>query len=443
MDIGGIRMARNFQLITQKEFGDDYKVFSGPTGANATTNANKKIGLPEIPSVPPTDSGDDDDTGNVSDTSKPKDFVYNDTKPGGYTSKWGTQTQNIIDQFANREFSYDINSDKLYQQYVDQYTRMGSQASKDVAGQVAAMTGGYGSSYAAAASSQAYQSYLDQLNDKALDFQQMAYDRYRQEGADMLSQYGMLVDQDSADYSKYRDEVNDYYTDRNFEYGKYRDEVTDYETGRMNDATLESQGLSKVTNLISMGATPSAEDLKAAGLSQSQYNSMKKTYDESLEIAADSGENSFGEFTATEFCDKMAAFGVIFNSNDSSTEEKRQAQKDALAFISAAGRTDGAWEIYNLYFGDETISESSFGQDILDLPDNNMLTYEGINPQNDPHEFAKGLNIDLATLVFDPLAHLSATPEQRAEAENYFNAFSKLPEDTQKKLLADAGYEID
>ena len=67
---------------------------------------------------------------------------------------------------ANRKFNYDVNGDPLYQQYKHSYMTQGKQAMEDTIGQAAAMTGGYGNSYATAAGGQAYQSYLDQLNDR-------------------------------------------------------------------------------------------------------------------------------------------------------------------------------------------------------------------------------------------------------------------------------------
>ena len=53
------------------------------------------------------------------------------------------------------DFSYDVNSDALYQQYANQYIQQGKMAMQDTIGQASAMTGGYGNSYAATAGNQA------------------------------------------------------------------------------------------------------------------------------------------------------------------------------------------------------------------------------------------------------------------------------------------------
>ena len=104
----------------------------------------------------------------------------------------------------------------------------------DTMGQAAALTGGYGNSYAQNAGQQAYQEYLTGLNDKIPELYQLALDKYNQEGSDMLNQYSVLQNQESQDYSRYQDTVsawenerqylqNQYNTERDFDYGQYQD----------------------------------------------------------------------------------------------------------------------------------------------------------------------------------------------------------------------------
>ena len=158
------------------------------------------------------------------------------SKPGEYQSTWQGQIDSMIDKILNREkFSYDLNSDALYQQYKDQYTSLGKLAMQDTMGQAAAMTGGYGSSYASTAGNQAYQSYLSQLNDVVPELYGMALDRYNAEGSELYNQYSLLADQESQDYGRYMDAYNQYMkeldyltgrydSERSFDYGKYADD---------------------------------------------------------------------------------------------------------------------------------------------------------------------------------------------------------------------------
>lgn len=135
-------------------------------------------------------------------------------KPGEYTSPWQDQLTEIINQINNREkFSYDLNGDMLYQQYKDQYTTQGKLAMMDTMGQAAALTGGYGSSYAQTAGQQAYQGYLQNLNDKIPELYQLALNQYNKEGDDMYNQASLIAGMEDRDYGRYRDQMSDYYTE--------------------------------------------------------------------------------------------------------------------------------------------------------------------------------------------------------------------------------------
>ena len=171
-------------------------------------------------------------------------------KPGEYTSAWQTQLNDTLNKILNREkFSYDLNGDALYQQYKDQYTTQGKMAMMDTMGQAQAMTGGYGNSYAQSVGQQAYQGYLQQLNDKVPELYQLALDQYNREGDEMYNQASLMAGMEEQDYGRYRDSVSDYYTeldrltndsryqaeqdygkwadDQNFGYQQYRDQVGD------------------------------------------------------------------------------------------------------------------------------------------------------------------------------------------------------------------------
>ena len=157
-----------------------------------------------------------------------------------------------------KPFSFDLNGDALYQQYKDKYIQQGKMAMQDTMGQAAALTGGYGNSYAATAGNQAYQSHLQNLNDVVPELWQMAYDRYAQEGQDLLKQYSMAKDAYATKYGEWSDQMAQYNADRSYlqavadslysrDYDKHRDTVTDeqwkaameYQEGR--DAKTDEQ----------------------------------------------------------------------------------------------------------------------------------------------------------------------------------------------------------
>lgn len=135
-------------------------------------------------------------------------------RPGAYQSRWDAELDSLYDQITNRKpFQYDLNKDALYQQYKEQYQRLGRTAMQDTMGQAASLTGGYGSTYAEQVGQQTYNAYLQSLNDIVPDLYDRAYGRYQDEGQDLYNRYGLVSDRESMDYSKYRDTVSDYYND--------------------------------------------------------------------------------------------------------------------------------------------------------------------------------------------------------------------------------------
>lgn len=136
-------------------------------------------------------------------------------KPGEF--QYGNQQalDDILNRLMNGEkFSYDVNGDALYQQYKDQFVNQGQLAMQDAMGQAAAMTGGYGNSYAQSVGQQTYQGYLQQLNDKIPELYKLALDKYNMDRQDLKDQYGLLKDDKVFEYGLHRDAVDDYNTER-------------------------------------------------------------------------------------------------------------------------------------------------------------------------------------------------------------------------------------
>lgn len=145
-----------------------------------------------------------------------------------YQSQWQTGLDDTMNKILNREeFKFDLNGDALMNQYKDMYTMQGRQAMMDTMAQAAALTGGYGSSYAQNAGQQAFHGYLQQMNDRIPELYQLAMDKYQMEGQNLKDQYSMMADRESQDYGRYRDQVADSQWQQNFDYQKGRDEIAD------------------------------------------------------------------------------------------------------------------------------------------------------------------------------------------------------------------------
>lgn len=130
-----------------------------------------------------------------------KEIVKND----GFSSQWGDKLGAAVESILDRkDFSYDFNADALYQQYKDRYVQGGKMAMMDTMGQAASLTGGYGNSYAQGVGQQAYQGYLQGLNDKLPELYQLAMDRYDRESDGLYKRYSLLSAQENQAYDRYQ-----------------------------------------------------------------------------------------------------------------------------------------------------------------------------------------------------------------------------------------------
>ena len=216
---------------------------------------------------------------------------------------YGESMKDSMQKILNRDkFQYDLNGDALYQQYKDRYIQQGKQAMMDTMGQASALTGGYGNSYAQQAGQQAYQGYLQGLNDKVPELYQMAMERYNQEGTDLLNKYGLMSDQYAKEYSRYRDSVGDwraqldylatlYNNERGFDYTGYRDRVADEQWQKNFDEALRQYN----ENL----AEQKRQYNESLAEQKRQYNEnlaeQKRQYNASLARRSSSGGSSGGD----------------------------------------------------------------------------------------------------------------------------------------------------
>lgn len=157
--------------------------------------------------------------------------------PGAWTDPYKDQYMGYLNQYENRDpFSYDANSDALYQQLKDQYIQQGQMAMMDTMGQAAAMTGGYGNSYAQTVGQQAYNQQLNQLTAMIPELYDRAYGIYQDEGQDLLNMYNAYLGLSDQSYNQYLGEVDNYYkqlgaasdyanTLYNKEYGEWADKT--------------------------------------------------------------------------------------------------------------------------------------------------------------------------------------------------------------------------
>jgi hypothetical protein len=193
------------QMLT---IGDVNNIVNNATpGTNPPKVEANPYGIPTNPTYDNTKWGDTEQGKAAWDAYQGYLNQYNNI--GDFNFSKNNDLNNVISGIQNYgDFSYDVNSDALYQQYADQYIQQGKMAMQDAMGQAAAMTGGYGNSYASTVGNQAYQGYLQQLNDKVPELYQMALNKWQMGKDDLYNQYGMLLKEYEREYGLYSDEYN-------------------------------------------------------------------------------------------------------------------------------------------------------------------------------------------------------------------------------------------
>lgn len=228
------------------------------------------------------------------------EYEYNDPQPTA--PQQDPRIAEMLNEILNRgDFSYDVESDPLYQQYSQMYQREGDRAMRDTMAEAAASAGGM-NSYAMTAAQQANNYYGSQLNDKIPELYQLAYDMYLADKESKVQDLGLLQQLDQTQYNRYIDTMNNWKDDRNFAYGVYRDNVGDqqwqdnfnytqfvndrdfaytsdwankqwdYNVGQdtlKNDQYERESAKEEVWKYIELGITPSADLFARAGMSES------------------------------------------------------------------------------------------------------------------------------------------------------------------------------
>ena len=154
------------------------------------------------------------------------------------TTDYAALADKYMRDYDNSKFSYDFNTDPVYQAAKQAYINQGKIAAKNVAAQAAKFTGGYGNSYGTMAAQQQYNAALQNANDIIPELQNAAYSRYqndlakKQNLANWYLQNSRYQKEDEryADelaYSRDRDRISDERYADELAYSRERDKVSD------------------------------------------------------------------------------------------------------------------------------------------------------------------------------------------------------------------------
>lgn len=216
-----------------------------------------------------------------------------------YQDSYSRQLQDLYEKIMGREkFRYDAANDPVYQQYRQMYVQQGRQAMMDTMGQAAGLTGGYGSTYSQAAGQQQYDAYLQQLNQVVPELYAQARQAYNDEGDRLLQQYQMTGDLRDDEYSRYQDQLSDWWKNLSFqadradtEYSRGAENWWNAENaGRQDREFAYQQKKDAYSNLVSLigatGYSPSQQELEAAGMSAAEAAKWQEYYRQQQAAAA-------------------------------------------------------------------------------------------------------------------------------------------------------------
>ena len=236
-------------------------------------------------------------------------------QPGAYVSPFADRLNALYEKVMSRpDFQYDFNADPIYQHYNDRYTLNAKRAMQDTMANAAALTGGYGNSYAQMAGQQEYARTMQGLNDVIPTLYNDAWNRYQQEGQDMVEQLQLTQGMDDAAYGRHRDALNDYYTRLNYLYGAaedaynkdyalYQDALSkwqtdrDYYYGKTQDDLAQENYEAAQAGKSSGGSSGGGSSSKGSGGS-SNGSGKDTTKDAAKDESNDSGSDTYNIFEA-------------------------------------------------------------------------------------------------------------------------------------------------
>ena len=262
------------------------------------------------------------------------------TKPGAYQSKYQGQIDRVMQNITDRKpFQYDVNGDALYQQYKDRYIQMGRQAMQDTMGQAAALTGGYGNTYAQNAGQQAYGAYMQGLTDKIPELYQLALDKYDCDATLEKEKYSVLKDADATDYGRWGDRLNQWNTDRSYLSGRADTELS-------QAMSISNTMYARLAELAAKGYTPTDDELRGAGMTREQWDKLHPAYVPSyapVEQVAGTGKGTGGG-----------------SRGSSGTSSKPMTLEEQYAYMAKNGATQK--QLY--YFAQEAKQNGATANDI-------------------------------------------------------------------------------
>lgn len=146
------------------------------------------------------------------DVSKAREDLdeWKERRPDAYKSSYSDDIEGLVDALLEMKFDYDVERDPLFTMSRDEHMKNARLAMEDTLGRAAALTGGYGNSYALGAAQQSYNNELSSLTELIPELYEAAYGRFSDEREALADNITLLSDLDSAEFEKYMDMFKEY-----------------------------------------------------------------------------------------------------------------------------------------------------------------------------------------------------------------------------------------
>lgn len=203
---------------------------------------------------------------------------------GKFENPYQGEIDSLVDKISGRpEFSYDPNTDPIYQNYKETYLREGNRARENTLGDLAAMTGGMPSTAATAAAEQAQNYYNAKMADTIPALYQQAFDMYmgqanqnindlgaiRGAAGDALNQWGanlgLLQNQFGALQGASDTAYNRGFNKWNADHQVGREFTTDSQWQQQHRLNAQSRAQELMNQVLQTGQLPTHESIVRAG----------------------------------------------------------------------------------------------------------------------------------------------------------------------------------
>ena len=255
------------------------------------------------------------------------------TIQSGKTS-WTDGVQGIMDKIANREkFTYDVDTDPLFQQALASAMNSGKQAMQDTIGQASALTGGYGSTYATSVGNQTYNSFIEDAYDNLPQYYEMAMQKYQMEGDELYRQLDMYNMADDKEYNRNIAAYDATFNMRNRQYdesyNKFRDDKSDWFAKADLQLNEHGQRVSDATNYYNI----------TADMSDSMYERSYNEWFDSVNKAM-----QYAQLLNSDYWNKMDYDQTEdhFNRNLEFQGSENQKDRDLTVSENAKNRTSSS-----------------------------------------------------------------------------------------------------